>query len=290
MKFSVVIPNLNSPIIHKTIDALWRQMDSAYPFEIIVVGIDKPGLVKPSNEVHFIKTDHPVSPGMARSIGARQAVGEILCFVDADCIPCEDWLKRIDVRFQDPKVNVLGGGVECTDRRFWMRCEYLSSFHEYLVSAPAGLREQYPALNLIIRRTVFETAGGFDETLDGGEDSDLTLRLCASGYPVYFDPKIWVDHQPNRVTARAVVRRTRWYAYYSMRVHPRWKDHFRHSFPFRHYALLWLMSPLLASGVTANIYLRDRALWRWWYLAPFIFGLKMIWCFSAVKRLRGQAL
>lgn len=286
MKFSVVIPNLNSPTVQQVIDVLHEQQAKVSAIEIIVVGLDEPGLVKPSPEVCFVSTGRPVSPGMARSIGCKQATGEILCFLDADCIPCTDWLELVSHRFQDPSVDVLGGGVACSDTGFWMQCEYISSFHDYLVSAPKGIRSQLPTLNLIVRRAVFEQVGGFDESLPGGEDADITIRLRANGYPLYFDPRISVDHRPNRRTARAVIRRTWWYAYHSMLVHPRWKKFLRPALPLRHRWLLLLMSPFLALGVTANIYRRNVQLWRLWYMAPSIFGLKMVWCLAAAERLR----
>jgi len=290
MRFSIVIPNLNSPTIHHTIDALLRQYDANRPFEIIVAGLDEPELVTPSAIVRFICTDNPVSPGMGRNIGTRHASGELVCFLDADCVPCADWLHRIDQHFQDPSINVLAGGVECSDTSFWMRCEYISSFHEFMVTSPEGTREQLPTMNLVIRRSVFDQVGEFDESLPGGEDADLTLRLRQFGYPLYFDPKASVDHLPNRRTPRTVMRRTWWYAYHSMKMHPRWKDYLRTPLTLRYRYLLLSTSPLLALGVTAKIYWRNRSIWRWWYMAPFVFGLKMVWCLAAAERLRTRPL
>ncbi len=281
MDFSIIIPNLNSLTIDQTIRAVEQQCDQSQSIEIIVVGLDEPGLVERSETVHFISTTRPVSPGRARGVGTRHASGKLLCFLDADCIPCDDWLHRIWERFQDPSVNVLGGGVECSDRGFWMRCEYISGFHDYLITAPYGVREQLPSLNLIVRRSVFEQVGGFDETMAGGEDADLTMRLRMKGYALHFDPQVSVDHRPNRRTAQAVFQRTWWYAYHSMKINPRWRAHLHPSLPLRHHRILLLVSPFLALGITVKIFLSNLALWRWLYTAPAIFALKIAWCFGA---------
>ncbi len=290
MNFSIVIPNLNSPTIDQTIRALEEQREQVQSFEIIVVGLDEPGLIPESTTVRFISSGNPVSPGMARSIGCRYATGNILCFLDADCIPRSDWLRRIAAGFQNPSVSVLGGGVECSENGFWVRCEYISSFHDYMITAAPGIREQLPSLNLIVRRSVFEQVGGFDETLAGGEDADLTIRLRANGHVLHFDPQVWVDHKPNRRTVQAVFRRTWWYAYHSMKIDPGWRAYLRPSLPLRHRRLLLVMSPLLALGITLKIFWSNRALWRWWYTAPAIFALKIMWCFGAADGMRAKEL
>jgi glycosyltransferase involved in cell wall biosynthesis len=145
MKFSIIIPNLNSPLVDQTIGALLKQRHPAYSFEVIVVGKDELGLVELSADVHFIFAPTPISSGMARSIGSKNAIGKILCFINADCIPCSDWLGQIYASFQDPEICVLGGGVERSDRRFGMKCESFSNFSEYLVSVSSGMSEQFPA-------------------------------------------------------------------------------------------------------------------------------------------------
>jgi len=265
---------------------LEQQRKPNLSFEVIVVGLDEPGLVKESETTRFISSIKPITAAMARSIGSRNATGDILCFMDADCIPCADWVERVSQWFQNPSVNVLGGGVECSDSSFWMKCEYISGFHDYLISTAPGIRKQLPGLNLMVRRSAYEQAGGFDETLSGSEDQDLCFRLLQNGFVLQFDPKVSVDHRPNRRTAQAVFRRTWWWASHSMTIHPRWRNFLHPALPLRHRHLLLVLSPLLALGVTLRIFWSDRTLWRWWYTAPAIFVLKIIWCLAAADGMR----
>jgi cellulose synthase/poly-beta-1,6-N-acetylglucosamine synthase-like glycosyltransferase len=288
MKFSIIIPNLDSPIIDRTIEALSRQWIQSDQFEVIVVGMDGPGLIRESTSVRFIGTDKPVSPARARNIGAGMARGEIACFLDADCIPSRGWLSCVEGWFADPNVAVLGGGVECRDSNVWIICDHLSSFHDYLVSSKAGVRQQLPSLNLAIRRTAFEHVAGFDERYPraSGEDSDLTTRLRQAGFTLHFDPQLVVTHMPARRSARAVIVHAWQRGRYSIKVDPRWREFLHTPLPLRHRGLLILCAPLLALKVTLGIFAIDRSLLRWWYTAPLIWILKMAWCAGASQALQ----
>src|SRR5512139_3828680 len=88
---SIIIPNLHSPVIGETLTSLERQTYQG-AFEVIVVGQDRYGLVKEREGVKHIVTPEPASPAKARNIGIQAAKGDILVFIDADCVAASDWL------------------------------------------------------------------------------------------------------------------------------------------------------------------------------------------------------
>lgn len=287
MRFSIIIPSLNSPIVHLTIEALLQQCQEDED-EIIVVGRDELGLIKETTRVQFVDTGSPVSPAIARNIGIRLARGKIVCMLDADCIPHFDWLKRIEQKFNSPAITVLGGGVDTNQTGFWTICDHLSAFHDFLVTTAPGTRQQLPSLNLAIRKSALDQVGYFDERYPrpAGEDADLTTRLRLSGYTLYFDPLIIVDHLPNRRTLSAAFQHAQQAGRYSIKVDPHWRAKLHPPLPLRYRSLVLLTAPILALVVTFGIYKNDRSLWHWWYLAPAIYCLKVAWCWGAAKGIK----
>jgi len=179
IRFSVVIPNLQTPTVGQTVESLEHQ--SYTPCQVIVVGMDNHNLIRETDLVHFDHSDVPLLPAKARNRGAAQAQGDVIAFIDADCIAQPDWLSVLAERFTDPAVNVVGGGVDIRSHNFWTLADNIGMFYEYLTSRPSGLRQQLPSLNLAIRRQVFHDIGGFDEIRLTSEDSDLTFRLRRQG-------------------------------------------------------------------------------------------------------------
>jgi len=54
----------------------------------------------------------------------------------------------------------------------------------------------------VMRRTVIEEVGLFDESVRRGEDWELNLRIRAAGYRVWFDPDLAVTYWPRESWAR----------------------------------------------------------------------------------------
>ncbi len=282
MNVSVVIPNLHSPIIDQTLEALARQSWPITQTEVIVVGLDRYAHVARFPFARHIDTGEPVSPARARNIGVRASCGDIVVFLDADGIPRPDWLARLVRWFEDPSVCVVGGAVDIDwDEPYWTVCDNVCIVYRFLPSAPPGERAHLTSFNLAIRRSALEKVGLFDETFPkpAGEDTELTARLRLAGYKLFFDPGAVAAHRQSRESQRAVMAKGYDIGYYSARVDRRYASQL--GFPpfLLNPVMLRLASPLLAVGITGRILCevpqaRQRQLWWGISLA------KLAWCWG----------
>src|SRR5215212_7741193 len=191
---SIIIPNLHSPLIDQVIAALASQNARASIREVIVVGQDRYGRIP--TDVRFVATPQPISPAAARNLGAQLAGGDYLLFLDADCIAAPDLVEQI-LRCHRQGHAVVGGALAPEPGSYWRLCDNLLVFAPFLASASAGTRPYLTSTAISIARNVFAELGGFDESFaPTGEDMDLSLRLRARGYELFFEPAAGVAHRP----------------------------------------------------------------------------------------------
>jgi mycofactocin system glycosyltransferase len=137
-----------------------------------------------------------------RNLAARQAKGEILAFMDSDCVADPLWLHELLPTFRDPAVGAVGGLVDSYfEEKGLDRYEKVkSSLQVSTWHKRSSERERHfyvPSCNLLIRREVFLELGGFREDLYVGEDVDLCWRLQKLGKAVEYKPvgKIYHKHR-----------------------------------------------------------------------------------------------
>ncbi len=284
-EFTIIIPNLHSPNIDRTLDSLRMQQYDLARVNVIVVGQDKYNLVHNDDLVHFDRSETPLAPAVARNRGMQQAKGDIWAFLDADCVAAPDWLAGLARRYQDPDVAVVGGGVAFPRRNYWALCDNLSWFHEVLHTLTAGTRAYLPSLNLSLRREVVDEVGGMDETYPrpAGEDTEWTTRMRLAGYTLYFEPRAVVHHHHLRNSSRRILEHAFYFGYNSVKVDARYMDTLKTPPVLRHSASLAMLSPLLAAGAALRVW---RAAPRYWYTLPVLYLSKLSWCAGAFKRLQ----
>lgn len=196
LRVSIVIPVYNrASLIGPVIEAL---LDQAYkPFEIIIVddgSTDNTGKIVSSYQVKYIYQENR-GPAAARNRGFRESGGDIIAFIDSDCVARKDWLENLIKGFDSPEVGAVAGSYDIANP------ESLLSrlIHEEIKWRHSGFKRYIRAFgsyNVAIRREVFEKVGGFDETYRtaSGEDNDLSYRILKAGYKIRFMPDALVAH------------------------------------------------------------------------------------------------
>ncbi|MHB9027431.1 MAG: glycosyltransferase [Candidatus Latescibacterota bacterium] len=178
-----------------------------YPdFEIIVLPDQE--WTPPDPRVRVIPTGK-VRPAEKRDRGVEASEGEISAIIDDDAYPEPDWLKNAVRHFTDPSVAAVGGpGMTPPGDNLK---QHVSGwiYESPLVSAgyayryrPGTLRDvdDYPTSSLIIRKSDFLAAGGFDTGYWPGEDTILCLKLTHElGKRIVYDPDVRVYHHRREV-------------------------------------------------------------------------------------------
>jgi GT2 family glycosyltransferase len=197
-KTSIVIPAYgHCPHLTTVVRALLEGTER--PAEIIVShsGPDDPtsSIAGLSDTVTVLHQRDRLLGGAARNRGAAVARGEWLAFVDADVRPRPDWLAAILAAAEAaPDRFVVGSVGYATSGGYWGICNWLLEFSEQAPWHPARAQTGGASCNMILRRTDFETAGGFAEEYQPGEDTMLFSNLRAMGRSQWFEPAAQVDH------------------------------------------------------------------------------------------------
>ena len=193
---SVVIPHLNQPE-HLARCLASLAAGTRAPAEVIVVDNGSaalPEAVCAGAGAQLLQEAEP-GPGPARNRGIAAARGELLAFIDADCLADPGWLAAIEAEFRDPAAQVLGGDVRiaCADPARPTMLEAFESIYSYRMDRYIA-REGFTGTgNLAMRRAVFEAVGPF-AGIGLAEDRDWGRRATARGYAVRFVPGMRVFH------------------------------------------------------------------------------------------------
>ncbi|HET9781668.1 MAG TPA: glycosyltransferase [Candidatus Dormibacteraeota bacterium] len=172
-------------------------------FEVIVVS-DGPVDLPPRTRLLLTGSHTNTGPGEKRDVGMHQAAGSFLAFIDDDAIPRHDWLARAADLLADESLGAVAGpGVTPPDSP-WRERMGGSFYESWLGSGPYRYRfrpgkpryvDDYPAYNLIVRKTAAEHVKGWRTGFYGGEDTVICLALVRAGWLIRYDPELVVFHQ-----------------------------------------------------------------------------------------------
>lgn len=126
---------------------------------------------------------------IARERGRREARGELLVYVDADCRAPAFWLERVERRFQsNPALIALSGNYRFYDWDWWGRLLLraydvtLGPATHVLVKYILRIGVVFYGGNFAVTRQALESIGGFDTSIEfHGEDTNLGRRLSRVG-------------------------------------------------------------------------------------------------------------
>ena len=196
-KVSVIIPAYNeTTFIDRLLEPLTRQKFE--DFEVIVSDAHSKDGTKEVVEwfgkrlsIKFVEAP-PKGPGYGRNQGAKLARGQWLLFLDAD------------VDIDDP--NFIKTLVEETTSHGWntssarMKTKTGPSYDRLLLYQRALAHTRRPVASgycILTKRSVFKSAGGFNEKIRFGEDYEYVSRVGKHGFGFVLSTTYYVDPRRN---------------------------------------------------------------------------------------------
>jgi|SRR3989344_1423169 len=173
--------------------------------------------------LRIIPTGNITRPAQKRNLGARLAKGEILSFIDDDAYSSPQWLNKAVELFIEKKVEVVcGPGVIPVKTNRWeqvfdllLRSPIGSGGYTYRFT-PQKERyvDDYPSMNLLIKKKLFLDLGGFNNDFWPGEDSKLCEELVyRRKAKILYHPDVLIYHH-RRDNLRGFLKQHEQYGYH----------------------------------------------------------------------------
>jgi len=218
---SIVIPVWNRVELTRNCLMALSQIKDQPEYEVIIVDNGstdgtKEFLAELRGDVHIIRNEENVGFAKACNQGARAARGRYLVLLNNDTIPQPGWLSSLVSEVDAyPEVGIVGSKLLYPDgtiqhagvvRDLEHRLPY-HIFKTFAGSHPAvNQRREFQIVTaacLLIRRSLFEEVGGFDEGyVNGFEDADLCLKVTELGHRIVYQPRSVLIHLESQTSGR----------------------------------------------------------------------------------------
>jgi glucosyl-dolichyl phosphate glucuronosyltransferase len=222
IKYTIIIPTCSKSLIERCLEYLSKINKPKNDYEVLVVhnvtkedikSVTDKYINKIPNLRYFYEGNYGLMPSRHR--GAKEAQGEILCYIDDDSFVDKNWLIAIEDTFKNKEVILAGGNnfplYESHPPKwlnyFWAKEEYgkwlgqlsLIDFRKKKMKLPAWFAF---GCNLIIKKDIFFETGGTNpdtvpkekQKFQGDGETALSLKLNEQGYVLNYNPKIKIHH------------------------------------------------------------------------------------------------
>jgi GT2 family glycosyltransferase len=193
--------------LKKCLDSLENQKNSDFDIVLVDNGSNDgtPEVIENKYpDIRLIKLPYNEGVPGARNIGAANAKGKLLFFLDDDATIEKDTLEKIIERFvEDQTLSVIACNLIDYSSHQLIKRRYDSEYHT----------ADFPGGAVVIKKELFQQLGYYPKDFFyHAEETDLSLRIYDAGFYIKYCPEILVYHKPSHV------ERPNWrYIYYSTR-------------------------------------------------------------------------
>ncbi|BAZ11090.1 glycosyl transferase, group 2 family protein [Calothrix sp. NIES-4071] len=211
---SVIIPVFNdSERLKLCLQALENQTYPKDLYEVIVVDNasqeDLKSLIIQFSQTQFAYESKPGSY-VARNKGISIAKGDVLAFIDSDCIPSLDWIEKgVENLLSTPNCGLVAGRID-----FFFQNPQQPTPVELYESIELSFTQELNVqnshfgvtANLFTFKHVIDNVGSFDEKLKSAGDREWGERVFTAGYKQIYADNVCIKH-PARYSFEQLYKR-----------------------------------------------------------------------------------
>lgn len=122
------------------------------------------------------------------NLGSKKAKGDILAYIDSDCIPTTNWLLNLIKPIREEDEDIVAGLIKSIGgRAVWDVEQEKMGSKKYII--------EYSTMNTAINKNALDKIGPRDETFNFGSDIDFSWRAIDLGYKIRYTRNaiIWHD-------------------------------------------------------------------------------------------------
>ena len=194
-KVSIIVATRNNEqTINECLKAIFELNYPKDFLEVIVVdGGSRDATVEIAKRYSVKVISAPLNAPAAYNHAIKMINNEVVGFIDSDAKVEKEWLNKLITYLDDSQVAGVSGGIETWNTENpWAR-----SIGYDLKNRYARLKKyvvRVATMNLLLKKSVIEAVGGFDENLPSQYDTDLGFRITSRGYKVIYEPSAKCYH------------------------------------------------------------------------------------------------
>lgn len=192
MILSIIIPTFNEeeylPILLESIKE--QNFDN---YEIIIADANSTDRTREIAESYGCIVTDGGMPGVGRNNGAKIAKGKYLLFLDSDLKLTEDYLRDTLYEFEMERLGIAITQMQPLSEKSQDKLLH-DLANRFMISVENIKPHGAGCYGIIVKRSLHERCGGFDESLTFGEDSEYIKRLGkVERFKVLRTPRIGVS-------------------------------------------------------------------------------------------------